>query len=50
MADKFMYIPNNDRKNNPFFILQLLVQLNEPTNKYSIKVPKCVMPTKKKLI
>ena len=39
MADKFMYIPNDDTQNHPLCILQLVVetfkhtQLNEPRKK-----------------
>ena len=52
MANKIIYIPNYDSQNYPFFRLQLVVktQLNEPTKINSIKVPKVVMPTKKKII
>ena len=54
MADKLMYISNDDRQNYPFCLLQLVVetfehntQLDEPTNK---KVPKVVKPTNKKML
>ena len=46
MADKLMYIPNDDTQNYPLCRLQLVIekfghssQLNEPTNQNSIKVP-----------
>ena len=44
MADKVMYIPNDDTQNYPFCRLQLVVetldtQLNEPTNQNPLKVP-----------
>ena len=53
MADKLMYIPNDDTKNYSFCRLKLVVetldtQLNEPTNKISIKIPKVETLTKKK--
>ena len=46
MADKLMYIPNDD----PFCKLQLVVdtQLNEPANKKSVKFPKVFKPTNEK--
>ena len=37
MADKYMYIPNDDAQNCPFSKLQLVVETcgpNYPTNKY----------------
>ena len=41
MADKFMYIPNDDTQNYPFCIFQLLVNdctlNNKPTNENSMK-------------
>ena len=45
MADKLMYIPNDDTQNDPFFRLQFVIktlntQLNELTNQHSPKVPK----------
>ena len=54
MADKFMYIPNDDTHNYPFFRLQLVVemsntQLNETTNQNLIKVPNVIKPKKKTL-
>ena len=46
MDDKLMYIPDDDTQNFHFFSLQL----NEPTNQSSIKVPKVVRPTNKKTL
>ena len=45
-----MYLHNDDAQNNPFCLLQLLVetQLKEPTNQNAIKVSKVVRPTNKK--
>ena len=45
MADKLMYIPNDDTQNYHFCRLQSVIktfgsQLNESTNQNSIKVPK----------
>ena len=46
MADKLMYIPDDDTQNYPFCRLQLLglkrwdIQLNEPTNQNLIIVSK----------
>ena len=45
MADKLMYIPNDDTQNYTFRRLNLLVetfktQLNEPTNQSPLKSPK----------
>ena len=46
MADKLIYIPNNDTQNYSFYSLQCLqrlyTQLNIPTNHNSIKIPKAV--------
>ena len=52
MANKFMYIQNDDTQNYPFCRLQLVVdtQLIEPTNQNSIRIPKVVEPTNKKTI
>ena len=53
MADKFMYIPNDDNQNYPFCRLQLKrleTQINEPTNQNSIEVPKLLTPTNKKTL
>ena len=52
MVDKLMYIPNDETENYP---LQLVVQcldtyFNEQTNQNSIKIPKVVKPTNKKII
>ena len=52
MADKLMYIPNDNSQNYHFCILQLVAetrldtQLNAPTNQNS-KVPKVVKSTNK---
>ena len=55
MADKLMYIPNNDNQNYPFCRLQLKVKtleinnhLTGLTNQNSTKVTKVVRPTNKK--
>ena len=50
MADKLIYIPNDVTQNYPFCRLQLVVkgsenQLNKPTIKNSMKVPKIVKLT-----
>ena len=55
MADKFMYISNDDRQNYSFCTIQLVVdmfrQLNESLNQSkSIKVPKVVKPKNKKML
>ena len=44
MADKLMYIPNDNTQNNPFCRLQEVVETFslKPTNQNSIKVPKNV--------
>ena len=42
MADKFMYIPKD--------LKRLDNQPNKPTNQNTIKVPKVVKPTNKKLL
>ena len=46
MSDKFMYIPNDDIKNQ--WLKRLNTQLNKPTNQNLIKVPKVAMPMNKK--
>ena len=49
MADKLMYIPNDDTQNYSFRSLQLKwlkkldTQLNEPTNQDLIKVSKVIL-------
>ena len=54
MADKLMYIPNDDTQNYLFCRLKLMVikrlntQLNESNNQNSPKVPKFGKPTNKK--
>ena len=53
VADKFIYIPNDDTENYPFCRLQLETcsyQLYEPTNQNSIKVLNVVRPTNKKTL
>ena len=55
MTDKLMNIPNDDTQSYPFCRLQLVdetfdTQINEPTNKISIKVTKVVKPTNKKTL
>ena len=45
MADKSMYLPNDDTQNYPFCRLELVIetletQLNESTNHNSLKSPK----------
>ena len=55
MADKFMYIPNDDTKNQPFCKLNLTVETLEHstclTNQYKFSiVPKVVKPTNKKTL
>ena len=52
MADKFMYIPNDDTQNYTvgynYWLNLLETQLNQPTNHNSIKIPKVVKLTKRK--
>ena len=53
MADKCMYIPNDDTQNNPFCRIKLVFEtfkhpLNKPAYQNSVKAPKVVKPTKKK--
>ena len=53
MADKLMYIPDDDKQNYFFCRLQLMVsytQLNEPTNQNSLRVHKVLKPTNKRLL
>ena len=52
MADKLMYIPNDGKKNYTYCRFKLVVdtQLNEPTNQNSMKVPKVVKSTNKKML
>ena len=55
MADKLMYIPNDDIQNYPFldyneWLKRLDTLINEPTNQNSIKVPMVVKPTNNKTI
>ena len=42
MADKLMYISNNDTQNSHFYRIQLVVETLEPTYQNSIEVPKVV--------
>ena len=53
MVSKFMYIPNDDTKSNPFGRIQLVVKkldikINEQINHNLIKVPKVDKPTNHK--
>ena len=49
MADKFIYIPNNDSQNYPFCRLKRLdTQRNEPTNQNLVEVPNIVEIVRKK--
>ena len=54
MADKLMYIPNDDTQKYPFCRLQWLkrldTQLNKQTNQNSLKVLKVVKTTNKKTL
>ena len=55
MADKKMYIPNEDTKNYPSvdynnWLKSLETQLNEPNNQNSVKVLKVVKPISKKTL
>ena len=55
MADKIIYIPNDDTQNYPFpelnqWLKRLNTQLNKPTNQNTLKVPKVVKPTNKKTL
>ena len=54
MADRFMYIPNDDAQNYTTCILQLMIEtfghFTETTNQNLIKVPKVVKQTKKKTL
>ena len=52
MADKLMYMPNNDTQKYTFCRLKLVVetQLNEPTNQNPLKVPIIVKPTNKETL
>ena len=55
MADKLMYIPNDDTQNYPYIdynqlLKKLDTQPNEKTNKSSIRVSKAVKPTNKKTL
>ena len=48
MADKLMYIPNDDAQNYHF--CRLHTQLNEPTKQNLTKVLKVVKPTNKETL
>ena len=53
MADKLIYIHNDDSQNYPFCSVKLVVkmfELNKPTNQNSEKVPKVVKPSNKKTL
>ena len=55
MANKLMYIPNDDTLSYPFcrynqWLNRLDTQHNELTNRNLIKVPKVVKPTNKKAL
>ena len=56
MADKLMYMPNDDTQNYHHsvdyieWLKRLYTHLYEPTNQNAIKVLKVVNPTKKKTI
>ena len=53
MADKLMYISNDDAQNSidcNKWLKRLYNQLDEPTNQKIIKVPKVVKSTNKKTI
>ena len=56
MADKLIYIPNDDTHNYPLCRLQLVVeawlntQVDEPTYSNSIKVPKKAKPTNRRTL
>ena len=53
MADKFVYIPNDDTQNFPFcrlIVVQMLGHTLKPTYKNSIKVPKVDKPMNKAVL
>ena len=55
MANKLMFIPNDDTQNYPFcsknyWLKRLNSQLNKPTNQKSLKNPKVVKPRNKKTL
>ena len=51
MADKLMYISNDDTQIYPFYGLKLVTtQPNEPTINNSLEVPKVVKQTNKKTL
>ena len=55
MADKILYIPNDDTQNEPVFRLQLVfetclpTELNEPTNQNQLKNPRLLSQRIRKL-
>ena len=50
MADKLLWIYNDDTQNYPFWLKHLDTQSNEPANHVSIKVPKVVKPTNRETL
>ena len=50
MPDKLAYIPNDDIQNYPFFKLQLVIEIFEPTIQNSLNFPEVVMPVNKKML
>ena len=55
MADKILYIPNDDTQNEPAFRLQLVfetclpTELNKPTNQTQLKNPRLLSQRIRKL-
>ena len=45
-----MYIPYDDTQNYPFYILQFVVEIIEPSKQNSINVPKVAKSTNKKTL
>ena len=50
MADKLMTIKKNSSLEYNKWLKRLNAQLNEPTNHYTLKVPKVFKPTNKKTL
>ena len=55
MADKLMYIPNDDRQNYPFCRFKLVVETFDHSSQWTsylkfTKVPKVIKQTNKKLL
>ena len=50
MAEKLMYIPNDDTQKYPFWFKRLYTQIKEPSNQNLIKVPKAGKLTNKKML